>query len=50
MRNDKPFLNGSLSAAIISISGCANLAENEYFNQENIATAIGAVAGNIGTK
>lgn len=45
MRNVKPFLIGSLSAAIISISGCANLAENEYFNQENIATAIGAVAG-----
>lgn len=45
MRYVKPFLIGSLSAAIISVSGCANLAENEYFNQENIATAIGAVAG-----
>lgn len=45
MRYIKPFLIGSLSAAIISVSGCANLAQNEYFNQENIATAIGAVAG-----
>lgn len=45
MRYIKPFLIGSLSVAIISASGCANLAENEYFNQENIATAIGAVAG-----
>lgn len=45
MRYFKPFLIGSLTAAIISASGCANLAENEYFNQENIATVIGSVAG-----
>lgn len=45
MRYVKPFLIGSLTAAIISVSGCANLAQNEYFNQENIATVIGSVAG-----
>lgn len=45
MRYVKPFIIGTLTAAIISVSGCANLAENEYFNQENLATAIGAVAG-----
>ena len=42
MRYVKPFLIGSLSVAIISASGCANLAENEYFNQGNIGAAIGA--------
>ncbi|NLD01119.1 MAG: SH3 domain-containing protein [Gammaproteobacteria bacterium] len=45
MRYVKPFLIGSLTAAIISTSGCAGLAQNEYFNQENIGTAIGVVAG-----
>lgn len=45
MRYVKPFIMGSLTAAIISVSGCANLAQNEYFNQENIATVIGSVAG-----
>ena len=45
MRYVKPFLIGSLTAAIISVSGCANLAQNEYFNQENIATVVGSVAG-----
>ena len=45
MRYVKPFIMGSLTAAIISVSGCANLAQNEYFNQENIATVVGSVAG-----
>ena len=45
MRYVKPFIMGSVPGAIISVSGCANLAQNEYFNQENIATVIGSVAG-----
>ncbi len=45
MRYVKPFLIGSITAAILSVSGCANLAQNEYLNKENIGTAVGTLAG-----
>lgn len=41
----KPLCTALLSAAALSVSGCANLAENQYFNQENIGTAVGVIAG-----
>ena len=45
MRTVKRFTVGAVTAAIISMTGCAGMSENEFFNQENIATAIGTVAG-----
>ena len=45
MRTMKRFTVGAVTAAIISTTGCAGMSENEFFNQENIATAIGTVAG-----
>lgn len=41
----KPLAIATLAASIISMSGCAGLAENQYLNQENIGAAVGVLAG-----
>lgn len=45
MLKAKHLLISTAIATALSISGCAGLAENQYFNQENIGTAVGALAG-----
>ena len=41
----KRFTVGAITAAILSTTGCAGMSDNQYLNQENLGSLLGAVAG-----
>ncbi|ART79656.1 glycine zipper domain-containing protein [Oceanisphaera avium] len=45
MTRMRRFTVGAITAAILSTTGCAGMSENQYFNQENMGSLLGAVAG-----